>query len=186
MIQKYSYDDVCNATMRGFEALYTISRKDIRNKWQKMTRDEKFKAARGLVRLRKIAHAPQEYLSRATTEEAWRTRASEYATKKQLPKVEYAYYFVPTPSTMATKHVQNALNFTYRDGHRYGGGHSAIFYRLADAFMRYDYNITTHSPLTNAHAADVILRAKQLTDRENEIKANWVKGMALHIWHKCK
>lgn len=188
MTETYSIDDVYSAAKRGFGALYTISRKDIRAKWGKMTREEKYNTMRALVRLSGIAQEPEKFLSRQHTKAAWDARARRYAEAKKLADINSAYLIVANPVNIAESRASNALDFSYNDGRTVGGGHSTDFYRLADALMNYDYCITSDKLRSTAdtYARQTMALSERLIDRAAEINANCAKRLMLRVWHNCK
>ena len=189
MKQEYSFEQVYDAAQRGFDALYTIVRHDVRGAWKKMNRAERYNAARGLVALRDVASAPDKYLSRAMTEDAWIDRAKKFAKEHDLPDIKSAYYIIQDPVGMSMRDFQNVLGFYYGDNKKLCGGYWNWqgYHNLADAFMRYDYERTSDSPVvTQNKAAKVIGVSERICDRAAEVQANGIKREFLKLIHKCK
>lgn len=194
MKQEYSFDQVYDATQRGFNALYVIIRNDVKRVWKQMNRTERYTVMRALVNLRRIGMTPDLYLGRACTEAAWVARAQKFAKERGLAEVRSAYYIVPNPASMTLAQVQDALGFYYADGKKLVGGHWYWhnYYNLATDFMRYDYSRADDNPYDNSpystqrHAAGVMERAERLSDRAEEIKAHGLKREWLKFVHNLK
>lgn len=169
MVQNYTFSQVHDAAVCGFNALYVIARNDVRHVWRYMTRPEQRLVARGLVDLRRFGKNVDQNLSRATTAKAWRARAEKYAASYNLSDICHIYSIVPTPTMVAQGNIPSALVFRYGDGEVCGSAErKATFDALAGEYMMFDYacngEFGDKSVLANSGAQKNARRVVQLSN----------------------
>ena len=164
MTKEFNAQHVRTATKRGFEALYTIFRADVKREWPHMDKKARMAAARSLVALNHIATYPMQHLSRAATQAAWNERAQKYAAEKQLPDAKYAYYIVPSPVSIICNNVDGAIM---------NGDDRCELYNFAHNVMQYEYRIgDTKDMLSDDYARHIISMQRLLSARANAAKSN--------------
>ena len=190
MNQNYSYDQVYDATVRGFDAMYQISRQSVKARWPYLSNKARCKVARGLVHLRHVGKNPEKYLSRAETADAWNARAKQFADDHALRNTLAVYLIVPTPVGMAEGPITNIWYLANGHG-ALGGSLWSDWYTFANQFMNYDYNITSGNASDREWAAQrnaekIMNMSERLSDRAAEITAPHVKRAMLQFVHNFK
>ena len=190
MNQEYSYDQVYDATKRGFDALYKLSRNAAKAKWRELSPEDRQDVARGLVHLRHVGKNPAKYLSRAETADAWNARAKQFAADHSTQDTRVAYHIVPSPVGMAEGPISNIWFFANGRG-ALGGSLWNDWYTLADQFMNYDYNVTSTDEFAKEHyatqnAEKLMTIAERMSDRAAEVTSPLPKRMLLQLAHKFK
>ncbi len=146
MYKKYTEAEVYVAIKRGFDALYQLSRAELKKDWKKFDVAQKYSVGRGLVQLRDVAKQPGQSFSRVATGEQWRQRAREWATAKGVD-VSFAYYIVEDPAMIVQNKVEPAFgamrnNDLFRE-----------YIKFCELVQKWEYRRTSEK---NACAADMI------------------------------
>lgn len=164
MTKEFNAQNVRAATKRGFDAMYTIFRADVKREWPHMDKKARMAAARGLVALNHIATYPMQYLSRAATQAAWNERAQKYAAEHQCMEAKYAYYIVPSPVSIICDNVNGAILNSHD---------RCELYNFAHNVMQYEYRIGDNTDLlAEKYARHIISMQHLLSARANAAKAN--------------
>ena len=87
MKKEYTEAEIYAAIKSGFENLRLLAREDLKKRWKVMEVSQKYDAGRSLVVMGDVAKNPENYFSRAKTQEAWIGRAEAYANEI-LPKAQ--------------------------------------------------------------------------------------------------
>lgn len=114
----------------GLMAYYQLVRKDIKGRWKKFNRTEKYASARSLVKMHEVAENHEKYFSRENTESAWRARAAEYAEKYDIKPESNAFYFVQDPCGLVFNDTKSACFYPLAQG----------YYCFLNDIQRYEYN----------------------------------------------
>lgn len=115
---------------------YYLIRADLKKRWKNLTKVERREAVGALRYLENVFKNPSKYFSRATTQEAWNNRATEYAKEKSI-SVTDAFYIVHGPREQFIENVKNAC---------YSHELYSDLYKIAGVIQNWEYDRTSLRP----------------------------------------
>lgn len=143
----------------GLMAYYQLARKDIKGRWKKFDRAEKYAVARALVKMHEVAKNYEKYFSRENTESAWRARAAEYAEKHDIKPARDAFYIVQDPCGLVFKDTKSACFYPVAQG----------YYCFLNDVQRYEYDKETYGDYI-VKVANKVRNVADLRTTKNPIK----------------
>lgn len=169
MKKEYTEAEIYAAIKSGFENLRLLAREDLKKRWKVMEVSQKYDAGRSLVVMGDVAKNPENYFSRAKTQEAWIGRAEAYANEKNLDSMEYAYYIVQNPQGIVSNAAKNAMQARLN-------GEYACF---CDDVQQWEYDRTSpkgaYRCLAKVSAERIVNKAKKYQNMVDAELANPVK-----------
>ena len=169
MKKEYTEAEVYEAIKSGFSNLNFLVRKDLKKRWRGLEVSQKYNAGRSLVVMRDVAKNPENYFSRAKTQEAWVGRAEKYMFEHDWDSTEMAYYIVQSPQNIVMGNVSNAMR-----GNLYGE-----YARFCDDVQQWEYDRTSpkgaYRCLAEVSAEKIVGNAKEYKKQVDAELANPVK-----------
>jgi hypothetical protein len=155
--QAYTEQDIRNAMAVGLDSLTKLARVKLKTRWKQMSLKERCDAARALVNMNAVAKKPEDYFSRAATQQAWNKRANEYAQEKNLKDVSGAYYIVQDPTGL----VWDSATGAFFDGN------GSDYYNFCRLIQNWEYN-----NIKGVYADEILNLAKVYTNKLELVSAN--------------
>ena len=88
---------------------YYLIRADLKKRWKTMPHTYRRESITALRFLEDAFKNPAKYFSRAETDCAWRTRATNYANNHGLKNIVDAFYIIESPKDIFMKSVKDAI-----------------------------------------------------------------------------
>lgn len=166
LYKKYTEAEVYVAMKEFFSSLQVLVRADLRQRWKRLGRQERYAAGRSLVFLNQVIKSPEVFFSRKDTEADWQARAYEWASEKKTDMTA-AYYVVQDPAGVVAGAVEKATQ--HHDLWR-------NLYKFCHFAQRWEYERTSSKPgqrqMSEEAARRIVQMAKQFKTQANVCQSN--------------
>lgn len=111
-MEKITDQEIYASIKSGFESFIFLARQNIAKRWAKMSRGDRYAAARALVYMRGVAQEPRKYFARDVTNDQWIWRANQWVQEHNIApeNTACAYYIIQSPTDIVANKSIEALN----------------------------------------------------------------------------
>ena len=138
MQKNITEEGVYSIIKSGFSSFRILAKADLIKYWGKLSREQKCKAARALVKMEDMASIPGFYFSRATTENDYINRIKIWIESNAMnpEKAKNAFYVVWSPLDYVVNSTEGAFI--------YDSKLKRDFYRFCDLVQDWEYGRTSN------------------------------------------